>query len=270
MNTRPISEDDLNGFVDGTLDAKRRGELTAYLEAHPDVADRIAGYRQQRDMLRATFGPVAEEPLPSRLDLRRMIDAHRRPGPASWRAMAAAAVVLLGVGGAGGWLMRGMPDVPAGGIVALAQEAAQSYAVYAPDRIRPVELRASNHGELVAWVSQRLGRSVAVPDLGASGYRFMGGRVVATAHGPAALFMYDDDHGTRLVLLTRPMASDRDAAMAPHTRGDVNGYAWADNGLGYSLVGQAAPQALRPIANEMREQIVTKRASAVKITKSPA
>jgi anti-sigma factor RsiW len=53
----------------------------------------------------------------------------------------------------------------------------------------------------IAWVSQRFGCSVAVPDLSGSGYRSIGGRLVATAHGPAALAMHDDDHGTRLVLL---------------------------------------------------------------------
>jgi hypothetical protein len=48
-----------------------------------------------------------------------------------------------------------------------------------------------------------------VPGLSQSGYRFMGGSVVATAHGAAVLYMYDNDHGTRLVMLTRLMAIDR-------------------------------------------------------------
>jgi anti-sigma factor RsiW len=52
-----------------------------------------------------------------------------------------------------------------------------------------------------------------MPDLAASGYRFMGGRIVATAQGPAALFMYDDDRGTRLVMLARPMAADQNQPM---------------------------------------------------------
>ena len=28
-------------------------------------------------------------------------------------------------------------------------------------------------------------------------------------HGPAAMFMYDDDHGSRIVVLTRPMSRAR-------------------------------------------------------------
>ena len=77
-------------------------------------------------------------------------------------------------------------------------------------------------------------------DLTGSGYRLMGGRLIATSHGPAAMFMYDDDRGDRLVVLTRPMASEQSAPMAPHSGGDVSGFAWADGGMGYSLMGQAA------------------------------
>jgi anti-sigma factor RsiW len=96
-----------------------------------------------------------------------------------------------------------------------------------------------------------------VPDLATAGYRLMGGRVVATSHGPAAMFMYDNDHGERLVVLTRPMATDQGAPMTPQTSGDVAGFAWADGGMGYSLVGQSPTEAVRPIANEVRRQART-------------
>ena len=72
----------------------------------------------------------------------------------------------------------------------------------------------------------------------------MGGRLIATSHGPAAMFMYDDDRGNRLVVLTRPMSTDQSAPMTPHSGGDVSGFAWADGGMGYSLVGQSPPRVL--------------------------
>jgi anti-sigma factor RsiW len=146
---------------------------------------------------------------------------------------------------------------PAGGLAALAQEAAYSYNVYAPDHTRPVEIRASDSAELVQWASSRLHQPVKVPDLTTAGYRLMGGRLVATAHGPAAMFMYDDDHGDRLVFLTRPMATDQSQPMTPHSGGDVSGFAWAEDGMGYSLVGQSSQDILRPIANEARKQART-------------
>jgi anti-sigma factor RsiW len=91
--------------------------------------------------------------------------------------------------------------------------------------------------------------------LSSSGYRLMGGRLVATAHGPAAMFMYDDDHGQRLVILTRPMQTDQNKPMTPHVGDGVSGIASADDGMGYGLVGQAAAEQLKAIADDVRRQM---------------
>jgi anti-sigma factor RsiW len=253
MNHRPITEDDLHGYVDRVLEPERQAEVAVYLGDHPDVAKRVAAFTDQRDVLRAALAPIAEEPLPPELNLSRIIEQRtRRPFVARW---AMAAMLLLSIGGFGGWAVRGVLQASPEGLIALAQEATASYNVYAPDRVRPVEVRASDSAELVQWVSNRLHRPVKVPDLTTSGYRLMGGRLVATSHGPAAMFMYDDDHGSRLVVLTRPMNSaDQNAPMTPQSQGEVGGFAWAEDGLGYSLVGHAAPESLRPIADEVRKQ----------------
>jgi anti-sigma factor RsiW len=253
MNHRPITEDDLHGYVDGVLEPERRAEVATYLGDHPDIAKRVAAFTGQRDLLRAALAPIAEEPLPAELNLSRIVENRaRQPSVIRW---AMAAMLLLSIGGFGGWAVRGALQASPVGLVALAQEAAVSYSVYGPDRVRPVELRASDSAQLVQWVSDRLQRPVKVPDLATSGYRLMGGRLVATEHGPAAMFMYDDDHGGRIVVLTRPMSkADQNAPMTPQSQGDVRGFAWADDGVGYSLVGHAAPESLRPIANEVRRQ----------------
>jgi len=254
--SRPISEEDLQAHVDQALEPARRAEVDDYLARHPDVARRVAGYARQRDQLRAALAAVAEEPVPPELGLAQLLES--RPAPRRWPAwqLAAAAALLVALGGFAGWSLRGpaVPVPPTGGIAALAAEATDSYRVYVPDRARPVELRAADQRELVTWVSDRLHHPVAVPDLTAAGYRFMGGRIVATAHGPAGLLMYDDDRGTRMVVLIRPMASERDTPMAAHTSGAVRGFTWAQRGIGYSVVAAAAAEALHPLADEVRRQ----------------
>lgn len=250
---RPITEDDLHAFVDQTLDVRRKEEIAAYLDAHPDIAGRVAAYSRQRKLLKAGYAPIADEPIPPQLNLSRIIERQRRPSIASRWMAAAAAIILLCMGGAGGWFLRNMTQPPEG-IAALVEEASASYAVYAPDHQRPIEIKASDRDALVNWTTERLGRAVAIPDLSASGFRLMGGRVVATSHGPAAMFMYDDDQGTRLVILARRMAVDQNMPMARQANGSLNGYAWADKGLGFSLVGPASPQRLHPLADEARRQ----------------
>ncbi|HLZ65483.1 MAG TPA: anti-sigma factor [Aliidongia sp.] len=250
---RPITEEDLHAYVDRRLDPARRAEVEEYLDRHPAEATRIAGYADQRANLRAALAPFAEEPVPPQLNLANLIERRRAQPYSSWR-IAAAAVLLLTVGGIGGWMLPHGAVQSAAGIASLAEEAADSYTVYAADHVRPVELKAADRGELVQWVSERLRRPVAVPDLAASGYRFMGGRLVPTPHGPAALFLYDDDHGTRVALLARPMAVDRDAPMAAHSEGAVHGFAWSREGLGYSLVSAAGAPDLSAVATEARQQ----------------
>jgi anti-sigma factor RsiW len=253
MSHRPITEDDLHAYVDRVLEPERQAQVAAYLGDHPDVAKRVAAFSDQRDLLRAALAPIAEEPVPAELNLSRIIEQRaRRSSPVRW---AMVAMLLLSIGGLGGWFVRGALQASPSGLVALAQEAAISYSVYAPDRVRPVEVRASDSAQLVQWVSERLHRPVKVPDLTTSGFRLMGGRLVATSHGPAAMFMYDDDRGSRIVVLTRSMSTaDLNAPMMPQSQGDVGGFTWADDGVGYSLIGHAAPESLRPIANEVRRQ----------------
>jgi anti-sigma factor RsiW len=254
--TRPISEEDLQAYVDEVLETARRAEVQDYLSSHPEEARRIERYRDQRAGLRAALAPIAAEPLPPELNLARMIEARRRPRM-EWTRWAAAAVVLLCVGGLAGWSVRGVREREKHGIVALAGEATDSYQVYASDRVRPVEMGEGDRAGLIRWASARLGRQVSVPDLSASGYRFLGGRLVATPHGPAVLFMYDDSRGTRLVLFSRGMTVDRNTPMSQHARDGLEGVAWSNQGVGYTLVGPASSE-LRPLADQIKSQVSSK------------
>jgi anti-sigma factor RsiW len=163
-------------------------------------------------------------------------------------------VLALGLGGVGGWNLRGTSQAPHGGIAALAREAASSYQVYAADPTRPVEMPASDAAQLVSWISQRLGRPITLPDLAPAGYRFIGGRLIATEHGPAGLFLYDDAGRERIAVMVRPMAVERNTPMSAHEQGGVAGYAWSDQGLGYSVVAPASAPDIHPVADEVRRQ----------------
>src|SRR5258706_10251838 len=61
MSSHPITEDDLHGFVDHLLDSARRSEVQTYLDAHPEIAARIATFSRQREALRAAAAPTFEK-----------------------------------------------------------------------------------------------------------------------------------------------------------------------------------------------------------------
>jgi len=254
----PIAEADLHAFVDGLLDDTRRQAVQDHIDRQPQAARQVQDLRAQRQALRGLFAGVADEAIPERLNLRRIVAEHAQPARRApiWR-MAAALVLTTALGTAGGWWAHGASAEAGAGIASLSREAAQTYAVYATDSTRPVEIAADRRDDLDRWVSSRLQRPVPIPDLRRSGFRFVGGRLVATAHGPAALFIYDGTNDThaRIALLAREMAIDRDTPVMLKNGGAFGGWSWADKGLGYSLVGNDGALDLHPLADEARRQV---------------
>lgn len=257
MSGKPIAEDDLHAYVDGLLDDARRAEVSAYFEAHPDIAARFARYGDHRAELRAALDPVANEPVPTRLNLMHIMAAGRGSRSPSWRS-AAAAVLLLVVGGSGGWALHGALQPPSEGVAALAREATDNFVTFGSDIVRPVELRSDNASELVEWATQRMGRKPVLPDLSRSGYRMMGGRIVSTPHGAGLMLMYDNDRGSRLVMLSRPMKVDQNRTMTAHSAGNVEGWSWATDGMGYSVVGSLPVDELHLLADDIRRQVLVR------------
>ena len=60
MNNRPITEDDLHAYVDGVLEPERQAEVAAYLENHPDVAKRVAGFRRSARTVAQALASIAD------------------------------------------------------------------------------------------------------------------------------------------------------------------------------------------------------------------
>ncbi len=249
---RPIGEDELHAYVDGQLAPDRQPAVLRYLQEHPDVARRVAAYREQRAALRAAFDPVAGEPVPASLNLESLIQRRLAQRWVPWRA-AAAALLAFGLGGAGGWLLHG-GVAPTTSMTLLAQEAVANHIVYTADRRRPTELGAEQRDDLARWVSNRLNHTVAPPDLSAAGYRYMGGRLAATPDGPAGLFMYDDGHGLRLTVFVLPMSAATSRPIQHVDFAQVDGCAWIDKGIGYTVVGKLPPTELRRLAEQVRAQ----------------
>jgi anti-sigma factor RsiW len=256
----PISEDDLNAYVDGQLPPERHVAVARQLQDQPEAAEQVAAYAAQREALRAGLAPIAAEPLPPRLELQRLIAlrlVERRSvwqAPAAWRA-AAAVLLALVLGGAGGWVLHGRFGATPGNLTVLAQEAIANHVVYTADRRRPTELGADQRDDLAKWVSNRLGRPVAPPDMSSAGFRYMGGRLAATPQGPAGQFMYQNAEGARLTVFVLPMRDAPDAPTRTVDVGTTDGCAWIDKGVGYTVVAPVPPKELHDLAVEVRRQL---------------
>jgi hypothetical protein len=76
---------------------------------------------------------------------------------------------------------------------------------------------------LEGQVTQGPGGPTAPPDLSKSGYRLVGGQVVATGEGPACRLVYDDPQGTRITLLMVPVQKRDTSATQFAEAGGGNG-----------------------------------------------
>jgi anti-sigma factor RsiW len=252
----PVSEEDLHAYVDGRLDAERRDAVDRYLRHHPEVAADVTTDISQRNALREAFRAYAASPTPPQLNLSRLVEERLRRRRAPWR-IAAAILLAFGVGTGGGMWFGSRPLT---GISAVAQEAAISYAVYAVDQRRPVEIPAEQQMDMTRWLSKRLNRQVAPPELSTLGYELLGGRLAASPHGPAALFVYANAQGKRLILYVRPMAENTETtAIKAVDVNEMDGCAWIDRGVGYSLIADEDYAHLLELSQHVKLELASRR-----------
>ena len=65
----PLNEGELNGLVDGVFDAQRQNDLLQRLKRNEKDAAQLKAWREQNDLIKATFSEVEHEPVPLSLKL---------------------------------------------------------------------------------------------------------------------------------------------------------------------------------------------------------
>src|SRR5450830_1373053 len=266
MKPMPITESDLQGYVDGLLPQERLDAVAAYLDSNPDEAERLRTCRHQNQALHLLFDPVLDEPVPARLAT--------RPSTSRELLQRYAAVLIIALfAGAGGWYLHGTAESSsvtwiaraaglAGGVarvdapLLMARQAAVAHAVYSPDPRRPVEIGADQEDLLVRWLSKRIGADVHAPKLAPLGYELIGGRLLPGQSGPVAQFMYHDGAGQRLTLyVSTDQGQNKDTGFRFAQEGTVNVFYWIDGKFGYALSGSIDRGELARIANTVYEQL---------------
>lgn len=247
-------EPDLHAYADGRLDASARAAVEAYLADNPAAAGEVEGWKRQNETLRALYGSAAAEPVPPRLDARR-IERESRSDAGRRSRMAAAAVLLLAAGAAAGWYGRGYlaPAGPAG--IALADEAMKAHLVYSGEVVHPVEVWAGEKDHLRAWLSKRLSRPLTIPDLSAGGLSLVGGRLLPAASGPAAQVMYEDGTGRRVTLYIVPVTDGRETSFRHAALDPLEALVWTDEAISCALVGELPRDRLLEIATLAYRQL---------------
>jgi anti-sigma factor RsiW len=252
----PIGDDDLQAMIDGRLAPERRALVEAYLAAHPDEAEAVAADIALRTALRARLAAKAEEPIPARLRIASIV-AERRRAMRQRLGAAAAACLLVLAGGGLGWVAN---DLARGGTspppAIASRDAIAAFRTYVVEKLHPVEVGADQEAHLVQWLSRRIGKPLAAPDLAAKGYALVGGRLLPTGgDGPAAMLMYADKAGNRLTLYVRADAADRATGFRFERQADVSAFSWTDRDLAFVVAGRAERGVLLDVAQAIYDQL---------------
>lgn len=245
-----VTEEELHAFVDGELPAHRHPAVEAWLATHPEDAARVGTWRIQADALRARYGTVSGEQVPRRLRVERLMRARR-----SWRALAAAAILLAFLGGGlAGWLARGATAVVPNDLEVLTSEALNAHKLYAVEVRHPVEVAGEDRTHLVQWLSKRVGYDLRAPELERINLKLVGGRLLPGPTSAAAFFMYEAPSGERFTLYcTRAAAGE--TALRYNAEGDLGAVFWADHNVGYVIAGPGDRDRLQQIAKTAYDQI---------------
>lgn len=249
MRPDMVTEEDIQGYVDGVLSDERYRLVEEYLKAQPEEAARVQAYRRQNDLLRRYFKPVMDEPVPKRLrDGIPGVVVEMRPGITRRLLQVAAGIVIVCLSGFAGWTMRDHlgqalsaaatagDSAKSAAFADLPQRAALAHVMYSPTVERPKEMAASQEDQLIDWLSQRLELQVRPPKLRSVGYELIGARMVPGSTGPIVQFMYHNSSGARVTLYVCTQAHTAyDRSFRFDQEGPVNVFYWTDGNFGYAV-----------------------------------
>jgi len=252
---RSIGDMELNAYLDGELESSARAEVEAWLATHPDDDARVAGWRRQKDALAELSAEVLNAAIPPSLS--RAV-TRRRPAARSWMR-AAAAVLLVVAGTAGGWYGHGallQPSAVASADGDFVRNALGAHVVFAPEQRHPVEVWANKEeAHLVQWLSRRLGHEVKPPPLASAGYHLVGGRLIADDGGPAAQYMYEDGKGRRITLYVRRSMDHGTTAFRFAEERKLSAFYWIDGPLAYAIIGEMPRDELLTLARVVHGEL---------------
>jgi anti-sigma factor RsiW len=258
--SQPITEADLHAYADGHVDEIRRSDVEAWLEAHPERAAEIAGWVRQNEAIRALFVVGANEQPPTRLSPHALAEAARKQRTETWPRLAAAAVVILAMGGTLGWVSHGVISPAPTDADLLIDGAVAAHHLFVKEKRHAVEVEAVEEGHLVSWLSDRLQRPITPPDLAADGFTLVGGRLLPSYYeegesNAAAQLMYENAAAERItVYITAAHEGDKPTYSAVK-EGGVDAFYWSDDRITCTVVGTLADAEMKAVAKKIYQQL---------------
>jgi anti-sigma factor RsiW len=136
----------------------------------------------------------------------------------------------------------------------LAAQALDAHKLYVVEVRHPVEVPAVQSEHLERWLTKRVGYPLRAPNLDPLGLKLIGGRLLPTADGGAAFYMYESTSGERFTLYC---AKSQTPNMAMHYNAaeKLSAVYWVDGNMAYVVTGAAERKKLWNVAETAYEQM---------------
>ena len=253
----------LQAFVDGELDVETMMAAQAHVSSCPECHGRVDGERRFRALLRQQPQEMAPPELRARLlGLARL--ERRRAAMRLWLGIpaAAAALVLVVV-----FLMtRGLAPGPAAPM--LVDALVDKHLAYAQIE-GPAEFTSGEPGAVAAWLRDRVGMRVPVPDYSHAGIRLVGARISENDEQKIAYLLYEKGHMLMSVFMLPNSAqvralggktvSYRGHEYVTRERKSFRTVSWRDGQAVFSLVSMLDYDALLECADRLRAELARER-----------
>lgn len=247
--TEPITEADLNAYIDGCLTPARRIDVEAYLALHPEVAAELMDSMRQRDEIRMFLAAPGTPPLPATVSLARRLGRALRLHaalPVARSVLVAASLLCLGWFGHATF---GVPDRETAHAAdpsdLLADDAVQAFHV--------TELKASllARPPVASAPDRAAGAALPLTVPLPPGYRRIAVDDLPWAGGIARFELLAAPGGETMVLLvaeTDTYGTDRPEL---ESAGGITTVSWWDGRYAYALSGDVPAAALMAVVRRM-------------------
>ncbi len=261
-----IQEADLHAYVDKQLAEDKLQAVEAFIKENPEIAKKVAQWQQQNEAINAFFTKDDFTTIPEKLTLDHLKtsqsaqrtsinNTQNRP----WYYSLAASLLLMTISAMAGWTAKSLSHTSRPNGVNFVNSAISAYQVFSVEKQHPVEISADKQNHLVAWLSQRIGHPLQLPDLQKFNYKLLGGRLLSMQKGrPAAQFMFENKQGKRLTLLVSKNPSYHDLGFNMKKGDKINAFYWMDSNVAYSITGEINIDKLRQLSKVVYQQLKQK------------
>jgi anti-sigma factor RsiW len=248
------SEEELNAYIDGELDADCQKRIETLLSKQPRFAAKISELRAQDDALRESAEPALQEPAPERLVsiVKRGADGNRAPRASRTNSPKSigAAILALAAGVAIGWFGNENFQNQKSLLEPYVKQAVLSHELFESNRaFDPID----DDGDTIAidTAKRPFSEAARTPTLRLAGLSPVMVRTVEGSVGNAIHIAYEDDAGEWTTLYIRRHANDSRLPARFEQRDGYSTLYWIDGPLVYTLVGASDENELRTVADEI-------------------